>query len=293
MGKSTPQQPAPVVVNPTQSATGQASFNKEAALQQRALNMVDQYTPQGTTKYEGTGQTIEGIPQYKVTQSFSPEQQELYDLSTGTQKDYGQIAQSQLGQVRSKLEDPFDLSSLGAGPTVNEATRTATRDAMLQRLDPQYERQRASLETSLANQGFTTGTAAYNSEMDEFNRMKNDAYLGADAAAGNEMARMYGLETTARDRAINEMLMQRQQPLSELSTLISGSQPSMPGFISAPQGQVAAPDLMGAEYGSANMLNSANQNAYNQQMGTYNSNLQGLYGLGGAGLQAAGFKWGR
>ena len=293
MGKSAPQAPAPVVVNPSASATGQASFNKEAALQQRALNMVDQYTPQGSTKFEATGTDVEGIPQYKVTQEFSPEQQALYDLSTGTARDYGEIAQSQLGKVRSTLESPFSLEAMGAAPTVNEQTRMATRDAMLARLEPQYAKDRAALETSLANQGFMTGTEAYNNAMDEFNRMRNDAYLAADLQAGNEMARMYGLETTARDRAINEMLMQRQQPMAELSSLISGSQPTMPGFIQAPQGQVSAPDFMGAAYGSANMQNQAAQQAYGQQMGAYNANLSGLYGLGGAGLGAAGFAWGR
>jgi hypothetical protein len=293
MGKSNPQQPQPVVINPGASATGQASFNKEAALQQRALNMVDQYTPQGTTKYEATGSDVEGIPQYKVTQELSPEQQRLYDLSTGTAEQYGEIAQTQLGNVKSSFESPFSLDSLGAAPTVNETTRNSTRDAMLQRLDPQYEKDRAALETSLTNQGFTVGTEAYNNAMDEFNRMKNDAYLAADIASGNEMARMYGLETSARDRTINEMLMQRQQPLAELSAFISGSQPSMPGFLAAPQGQIAAPDVMGAQYASANMTNSANQNAYNQQMGQYNSNLNGLYGLGAAGLGAAGYAWGR
>jgi len=67
MGCTCKSAPAPVVVNPQQSATQQASFNKEAGLQQRSLNMIDQYTPQGSTTYSPTGTETEGIPGMKVS----------------------------------------------------------------------------------------------------------------------------------------------------------------------------------------------------------------------------------
>jgi hypothetical protein len=291
MGKSKPSAPAPVIVNPTQSATGQASFNKEAALQQRALNMVDQYTPQGSTTYEATGTETEGIPGMKVTQTLSPEQQGLYDTSNRLAQKYGDIGETQLGAVQSKLETPFSLESLGAAPTFDDAYRTQQKNNLMTRLQPQFDQRRGALETQLANQGFVPGTQAYNTAMDEYNRSYNDALIQADIQSTGIAGQQYGLETTDRDRAINEMLMQRQQPLAELSAFMSGSQPTMPGFIAAPQGQIAAPDLQGMQLAAANAQNSANQNAYNQQMGTYNANMQGLYGLGGAGLKAAGYAW--
>jgi len=293
MGKQEPSQPAPVIVNPTASATGQASFNKEAALQQRALNMVDSYTPQGSTKYESTGEEVEGIPQYKVTQSFSPEQQALYDSSTRLQQQYGDIGEAQLGAVQNTLSAPFSLEDMGAAPQFNDEYRTQQMNNMMTRLNPQMEQRRASLETSLANQGFNVGTEGYDNAMDEYNRAYNDALVAADIQSTGIAGQQYGFETNARDRDINEILMQRQQPLAELSAFMSGSQPTMPGFISSPQGQIAAPDFMGAQYGSANQQNAFNQNAYNQQMNSYNNNLSGLYGLGGAGVAAAGgYNWG-
>jgi hypothetical protein len=297
--KSAPSQPAPVIVNPQESATGQAAFNEEAALKQRALNMVDQYTPQGSTTYAPTGEEVEGIPQYKVTQTLSPEQQSLYDMSTRLSQQYGDIGESQLGKVAGSLSDPFSLESLGAAPTINEDVRTQTLANMMARQQPQLAADRAALETSLANQGFMVGTEGYNTAMDERNRALNDMYLAADLGAGSEMASQYGLEAGARDRAINEMLMQRNQPMSELSALMAGSQPSSPQFLPTPQGSIAAPDFMGAQYGSANMQNQYNQNLYNQQMAQQQAGLQGLYGLGGAGLGAAagtyggqGWTWG-
>ena len=290
--KDEPSAPQPVIVNPQQSAAGQAEFNKEAALQQRALNLVDQYTPQGSTTYEATGAEIEGIPQYKVTQALSPEQQGLYETSTRLAQQYGDIGEAQLGKVGGALSDPFSLAGLGAAPTIDETTRQSTIDAILARQQPGMERARAQKMTELANMGFVEGTEAYNTAMDEMNRREIDLGLGADIQAGNEMARMYGLESSARDRAINEMLMQRQQPMSELAAFMSGSQPTSPQFLPTPQGQIAAPDYMGAEYGSAAAQNQAAQQAYGQQMGAYKAGLGGLRGLNGAALGAAGATYG-
>jgi len=289
--KDGPSQPAPVIVNPQSSATGQASFNKDAALQQRALNMVNQYTPEGSTVYEATGEEVQGIPTMKVTQSLSPEQQGLYDTSTRLAQQYGDIGERQLGQVDERLSTPFTLDAFGQAPTINEDIRRQTSEAMLARVQPQMDRDRQSLETQLRNQGFVTGSEAYNTSMDERNRALNDMTLAADVAGGNEMARMFGLESSARDRAINEAIMERNQPMTELAAFMSGSTPSSPQFLSTPQGQIAAPDLMGAQYMSAKAQNQANQNVFNQQMGSYNADLEGMYGLGAAGATAAGYAW--
>ena len=184
------------------------------------------------------------------------------------------------------------MSSLGPSPTYNEESRRRSLDAILARHNPQADRQRAALETSLANQGFVTGTEGYNSAFDQFNRSESDFALGADINAGNDAAREFGLQSSARDRAINEILMQRNQPLSELSTLSSGSQPQGPQFLSTPTGQIAAPDYQGAAYASANQQNAGNSQAYKGNLSAYNNNLQGLYGLGGAAAGAGGYYMG-
>ncbi|MCK5446166.1 MAG: hypothetical protein KAI73_11135 [Rhodospirillaceae bacterium] len=242
--------------------------------------------------YEPTGGEVEGIPSYRVTQTLSPEQQGLYDVSTRLAQQYGDIGESQLGQVAGTLSDPFSLESLGAAPTVDEASRAQAMEALIARQQPQMNTARQRLQTELANQGFVAGTEAYDTAMDEQIRRETDLGLAADIAAGGEMERMYGLQTGARDRAINEMLMQRQQPLSELSTLMTGAQPGQQQFLPTAGGTVGPADIMGAQYASAEMQNLANQQAYGQQMNAYNANLQGLYGLAGAGMGAAGGTYG-
>jgi hypothetical protein len=328
MGKSKPEAPQPVVVNAPATATQQASFNREAAVDQRNLNNVDQFSPQGNVQYEGiedefssawaggpgrenygkydenAGQVdAAGNPlaesfvdaplqRYKVTQTLSPEQQALFDSSNRVSQQYADTAESQLGQVTNTLQDPFTLAGIGDAPTFDEAARQRSLDAILARHNPQADRQRAALETSLANQGFVTGSEGYNNAFDQFNRSESDFALGADIGAGNEAARDFGLQSSARDRQINEILMQRNQPLSELATLSSGSQPQGPQFLNTPQGQIAAPDYQGAAYASANQQNAGNQQAYQGNLSTYNTNLQGLYGLGGAAAGAGGYAYG-
>jgi hypothetical protein len=291
--KDKPSAPQTIVVPAGQTASTQATFNKDAALQQRALNMVDQYTPQGSTVYEETGTETQGIPQMKVTQSLSPEQQALYDSSNRLAQEYGNIGETQLGAVKSTLETPFTHDAFGTAPTIDEGVRNATRDSMLARLQPQMTADRNALETSLTNQGFVTGSQGWNDAMLQDDRAQNDMYLGADVASGNEMSRMYGLQTDVRNRSIEDALRERNQPLTELSSFMGGSQPTGPTFLPTPSGQIAPPDFMGAAYGSANQQNAGNQNAYNQQMGSYNNNIAGLYGLAGAGAQGVGYNWNR
>ena len=360
----------PVVINPGATAGQQATYNREAALEQRALNMVDQYTPQGSMQWspeltaEGDPYSIEGIPQFRATTEYSPEQQGLYETSTRLAQQYGDIGETMLGGVRDRLSQPFTISgnappSVGPGgvagwdptsniypgpapagagprstqmppsqeavaraaaggepvggypvgptppgtpggpqaapgqvgpstagglpsaPQINEGVRTRTLENILARAQPQMSRDEEALHTRLVNQGFAPGSEGYDSSMDQIARAQTDFRLGADVSAGNEMARMYGLEASSRDRAINEMLMERNQPMSELAAFMSGSQPTAPSFVSVPQGQIAPPDYMGAAFGSANMQNQAQA-----------QRNQGLYGLLGTGAQVAGMTYG-
>ena len=296
---SEPDPVQPVVVNAPAAASTQAEFNKEAAVDQRTLNMVNQYTPQGSTVYsqeldaEGNEILDNEIPRMKVTQTLSPEQQALYDTSNQLSQKFGDIGNTQLDAVRGAFEQPFDTNQFGQAPTINEQVRSDSRDRILQRLQPQMDRDREALRTSLVNQGFETGSEGYDEALDSANRARSDLYLAADAQSGNEMSRQYGLEANVRDRAIEEALRNRNQPLSELSAFMSGSQPQAPTFIGTPQGQIAAPDFLGAEYASANTQNQAAQNNFNQAYGSYNASNAGLYGLLGAGAQAGGYAFGR
>jgi hypothetical protein len=286
MGKSSPSPPA--APDPVATANAQAAANKESAIATSQINQVNQVTPYGNLEYTQRGTTAEGVPQYTATQTLAPDQQRMLDLTNQAGVQYGETANAQLGNVRDKLSQPLDFSTLGAAPQVNDQTRSQVAQSMYDRLNPQLDRDRNALEARLASQGIGIGTQAYQAAMDDQNRARNDARLAIDAQAGNQMAQEYGLASTARNSAVNEQVMQRQVPLNELAAMLSGSQVQGPQFVNPGQTQIAPADIMGATYANYNGA----LNAYNQGVGSNNAMMGGLFGLGAAGLGAGMSKGG-
>ena len=87
---------------------------------------------------------------------------------------------------------------------------------------------------------------------------------------------------TAQQQALAQAIQQRQLPLNEINALMSGSQIQNPQFQQYTGANVAAAPIANATA----QQGAFNQNLYNQQTGTYNTNLAGLYSLGGAGAKA-------
>ena len=116
-------------------------------------------------------------------------------------------------------------------------------------------------------QGITASQAQNAIEAQRYNQARQSAEFG----------------NTAQQQALAQALTQRQLPLNEISALMSGSQIQNPQF-AAYQGQnIAPPPIANATA----QQGAYNQNLYNQQLGTYNTNVAGLYNLGGAGVRAA------
>ena len=224
-------------------------------------------------------------PRYERNETLAPEQQRMLDLTNQAGIGYGEMANQQLAGLRDILGNPLDMGSLGPMPTPDTGYREQVIGSMMERQNPYIDREREALETRLANQGIGIQSEAYDAAMDNWYRGQNDMRLAMDARAGDEMARMYGLETDARSRRMNEMVTGRTQPLNELAALMTGAQVQQPQFANTPMPQMAAPDIMGATYGSANLANQQ----YQQQVQSAAANRQGLYSLLGTGAMAAGY----
>lgn len=84
----------------------------------------------------------------------------------------------------------------------------------------------------------------------------------------------------ARERAIQEMLLPRNQAINEVSTLMNGGQMTMPQFSQFNAPQMNPADVQGAVYNSA----AIQQQQYAQQMQQRNAMMGGLFGLGSAGI---------
>lgn len=258
--------PAPTPPDPKETAAAQAGMNVDTAQAQMLTNMVNQNTPQGSVSYDRTGTTgfrnssgqwVE-IPNYTATTTYSPEQQRLYDLSNATEQKIGEIGLAQAGKIGDLLGTPININ--------NEETEARLYELGSKRLDPQFARQQADLETKLANQGVRVGSAAYSAAMNDFNQGKNDAY--------NQLI------LTGRGQAVQEMMAERNQPINEISALLSQSQVSQPNFINAPQAPVGGVDYTGL----VNEQYKAKMAAWQQQVASKNAMMGGMFGLIGSGL---------
>lgn len=313
MGKSTPS--APAAPDPVATANAQAAANKDTAIAQAQLNMVDQYTPYGSLVYSqipntgpqfnqaaydsatssyqkaldaynasqsssfGGGGRFGGnrnngyrapaapdindfytkssdVPRYSATTTLSPEEQKILGQSEGAKLNLATLANNQSAFLNDYLSKPVDLN--------NNATEARLMELGRSRLDPILAERQQNTEQSLADRGIKMGSAAYDRSMSLDTQGKNDAY--------NQLL------LSGRAQSVQEALAQRNQPINEITALLSGSQVSQPNFVNTPTTGVANTDVAG-------ITNAAYQNklaAYQTQLQQNNSMMGGLFSLGGS-----------
>jgi len=187
------------------------------------------YTQNGTASWVDptTGQTW-NVPRFTAVQQNTPELQSVMDTNTNTMGTLAGTANTSAGQLRQLMSSPINLS--GAPPASNfgsilqgqaepqfrydpggqqqttfgdagditrsygpndfSADRTNVENALYARMDPQLQRDRASLDAKLADQGIQVGSPAYQAAWDQFNRQLTDTRLGITQTAGQEQQRM-------------------------------------------------------------------------------------------------------
>jgi hypothetical protein len=109
-----PAPSAPAAPDYRGAAQETASGNLDAARANIAANRVNQYTPYGNLVYSMQGEDKYGNPMWSATQTFSPDQQALYDYDVAASKGLGQLSQTGLNYVQNMMANPFSTSSLPA-----------------------------------------------------------------------------------------------------------------------------------------------------------------------------------
>lgn len=261
---------APAPPDPKETSAASTATNIGTAIANAYMGGVNQIGPDGSKTREQTGtyqwhdpytgKTYD-IPTFTETTSLSPEQQKLYDLNNRTQQNLGQIGVEQSDKIRGLLGTNVNLS--------NEAVESRLFDLGSKRLTPQFERDEEALRARLANQGLQPGSAAWNTEMERLGQNKNDA--------------MNQLLLSGRGQSIQEILTERNQPLNEISALLSGSQVSQPQFGGVNMPNIPTTDVAGL----INQNYQQKQQNYQMQQQQQNALLGGLFGLGAAGV----YKW--
>lgn len=125
------------------------------------------------------------------------------------------------------------------------------------------------------------------------NDAKQQAYQNRVGAAGfnnaatlseaNADTTRFNAENTAHQSALSELLALRDQPINEITALLSGSQKQSPSFVNTTPAQIPTTDFAGIQ---ATHDNQAAQ-SYAQQLSNWNSLWGGMLGLGGSAIMAS------
>lgn len=240
---------APSAPNPTNTIQQQTSSNRETAITNAGLGMVNQTDALGNKlTYAQEGTWSDGTPKFSATQSLSAPSQQLLQVGQQTQQNLANLAQEQSGRLSGLLNKPLDWS----------AQQTYLNDLTAQNLNPQWDRMAQQNETDLINRGMRPGSTAYNDATDQFRQSRSSAYNNASLNNYNS--------------ALQSQMALRQQPLNEILALSGGSQLQSPQFTNTPTAQMAGTDVGG-------ITNSG----YQQQLSSYNAGQQTLGGLFSAG----------
>lgn len=239
-------------------------MNRDTAISQNLINASNQVNPWGSVSYNQTGNTsyvdstgkTVSVPQLTQTTTLSPEQQAIFNKTQGAQTNIAGIAQDQSAKLGEYLNKPFEFN--------NQDAANWSYDLAQSRIAPQQQQAQQALETQLVNSGIRRGSEAWNSEMQRLTNANTDQ--------NNQLA------LTGRGQAFAESLAQRNQPINEITALLSGSQVSNPAQMSGatPQASVGGVDYTGL----------VNQQ-YQAKVASQNALLGGLFGLAGTAGSAA------
>jgi hypothetical protein len=108
-----------------------------------------------------------------------------------------------------------------------------------------------------------------------------------NAAAAQQMARnlsAFGAQNQSRQQYLDEQSALRNQPINEISALLSGSQVSRPNFLNTNSATIPTTDVAGL----INRNFDQQMAVSNQQSATANNIIGGLFGFAG-GLGRGGF----
>lgn len=269
MGKSK----APKPPDPRETSAAQTGTNVATALANTSLQNVNRVGADGSTLTYGqtgstsftdpyTGQTYQ-LPQFTATEKLSAPAQKIYNTGQAAELNLATAAKNQSGAVADTMSKPWEADT--------SAIEAHLFGLGANTLDPMYDRQRSDLETRLSGQGIKLGSAAYDRALNEFGITQGQAY--------NDLA------LRGRGQAFQELQAQRNQPINELSALLSGSQVSMPSYnVNTPAG---IPTTDNAGLINANYNQRVNN--WQQEQQSKQSLMGGLFGVASGGLAGGYF----
>jgi hypothetical protein len=239
MGKRTPRAP-----DYAGAAAEQAESSERIARDTTWADRPNQHTPWGSQTWQSqavrdpaTGQMTN---QWTSNLNLTPEAQGALDSQMRVQQGLSSTAEGMLGRVGQETANPMDWSGFQqisgapgtpdyspeniqrgvdtAGPDLDPSQRyhqqagDAIYNQWADRALPQQERDTSGLQNRLYAMGLREGDEAFNREMDRMRESQGDARQQASyqatIGAGQEAARMHGMDSSTRGQLFGENLQQ-------------------------------------------------------------------------------------
>ena len=272
-GKSSPP-PAP---DYQAAAQATAKGDLEAARYATTANRPNLYTPFGNQTWAN-----HGGDKWSSTVTVAPELQRALTSQQNVDAELSGKAQQMLGQVKVQGSE-FDMSDVQEKGDPGFGAVGEVQQAMMGRMREDLDYRRDGEIARLKAQGITEGSEAWNNAMRQLDRGENDASQQALLAATGEADRMYGRQTSARSRDIQEQAYLRGLPIQELNALLRGTDVGMPQFQQyATQATTSGPNMLGA----ASAQHQGALDAYNAKQAASGNFMDGLLGVGKLGISA-------
>jgi hypothetical protein len=153
-----------------------------------------------------------------------------------------------------------------------------------QKLQADMAAQRAGFQNAAQQQAFTEaqsrGQFANTAQQAQYtqNALGAQFYNSAQAQKLANQQAQFNAANQARQQYLSEAYTQRQEPINEITSLMSGSQVSKPSFVNTPTNQIPTTDIAGL----INTNFNQNLQNYQQQSQNFNQIVGGVFGaLGG------------
>lgn len=280
---------------------GDGTFDQagyDAAKKAYDAQQADFLTHPGLKEYYGqTGQLLAapdrnqfvggGADKWSSTIDLSPEGQQMLDAYNRTSLGMAGLQDDAMARVKDALSTPLDTSGIPDqiySIDGNDGLWSKYSGLLMDKMNPELDRQQVDLDTKLANQGLTAGSEGWNTQQTQFAKQRAAAALDAQLQGADLAMKNASMSNAGRTQELTTRKTLRDMPLQELLALRNGSQVTNPTF-STPgqQGQTSGPDLLGATQGQYN----AQLNQVNADNARAASNTQA--GVGAAAMALAYF----
>jgi hypothetical protein len=263
-----------------------------------AQNILD--APKARTSYDAGGQIQTGFGDAgDITRSygagdFSQDRQNVEDALMA--RINPQLAKER-GNIEQRLADQgIRYGSQAYTSAMDDYNRQATdtRFGAISQAGSEQQRmmdmaaQRAGFQNTAQQQSYDQlmGRGSFANQAQAQQNAQNAAAAGFyNAGAGQQLAQQqsgFNAQNAQRNQYMQEAYQQRNQPLNEISALMSGSQVQQPNWLNSPSSQIATTDIGGL----INQNFSQQQQNYQTAQNAWSNTMGGLLGAGAGAIKS-------